>query len=232
MRTRLILKPGQPGTKKLTEKYGDSLLCIRFKYDEASRQRLKTVELIVEKTKRTPLQHRYVSDTIVPVRIEVSDLQARSQAKAAGGRWDRRTLMHNRVITICSMLTYVIGWSQRNRGGFILGLDDQGLPYYPMSSGNNDGYILALGLMSFLFTVLYVLGSFLLKRTPVRLQVVYFLNLLFLAVCIFLIQMDSSIIDSAMYGDIVPVFGLVSAFYPALILTLKKITNRSTRQAG
>jgi len=140
--------------------------------------------------------------------------------------------MHNRIITICSMLTFFIGWSQRNRGGFISGLDDQGLPFYPMSSGNNDGYILALGLMSFLFTVLYVLGSFLLKRTPARLQVVYFLNLLFFAICIFLVQLDSSIIDSAMYGDIVPVIGLLSAFIPALILTIKTITNRSTRQAG
>ena len=88
MKTRLILKPGKPGTKRLTEKYGDSLLCIRFKYDEVSRQRLKTVELIVEKTKWTPPQPRYDSDTLVPLRIEVSELQARSQAKAAGGRWD------------------------------------------------------------------------------------------------------------------------------------------------
>jgi hypothetical protein len=35
MRTRLILKPGQRGAKKLTEKYGDTLLFVRFKYDEA-----------------------------------------------------------------------------------------------------------------------------------------------------------------------------------------------------
>lgn len=52
MKTRLILKPGQPGTKRLVEKYGDYLLCVRFKYDAESRQRLKTVELIVERTKR------------------------------------------------------------------------------------------------------------------------------------------------------------------------------------
>ena len=34
MRTRLILKPGQRGTKKLGAKYGDRLLCVRYRYDE------------------------------------------------------------------------------------------------------------------------------------------------------------------------------------------------------
>jgi hypothetical protein len=88
MKTRLILKPGQPGTKKLTEKYGDALLCIRFKYDEASRQRLKTVELVVERTDWTPPPPRYSADTLVHLRIDAFDLPSRSQVKAAGGRWD------------------------------------------------------------------------------------------------------------------------------------------------
>ena len=32
------------------EKYGDALVCVRFRYDAKLRQRLKTVELIVEST--------------------------------------------------------------------------------------------------------------------------------------------------------------------------------------
>jgi hypothetical protein len=51
MKIRLCLKPGQRGTKRLTDKYGDALVCVRFRYDPATRQRLKTVELIVECTK-------------------------------------------------------------------------------------------------------------------------------------------------------------------------------------
>ena len=31
------------------EKYGDALVCVRYRYDEASRTRINTVELIVEK---------------------------------------------------------------------------------------------------------------------------------------------------------------------------------------
>ena len=87
MKTRLILKAGQPGTKRLVEKYGDSLLCVRFKYDEESRQRLKTVELIVERTAWSPLP-RYADDTLVPLRIGAGDMPLRLQVKAAGGWWN------------------------------------------------------------------------------------------------------------------------------------------------
>ena len=88
MKTRLILKPGQPGTKKLAKKYGDSLLCVRFKYDADKKQRLKTVELIVERTEWTPPPPRYTADTLVPLRIEATDIPMRLRAKAAGGRWN------------------------------------------------------------------------------------------------------------------------------------------------
>mgnify|MGYP001616965773 FL=1 len=88
MKTRLILKPGQRGTKSLVKQYGDALLYVRFRYDAESRQRLKTVELVVDRAPWTPPQPRYALDELVPLRIEVSDMQARVQAKAAGGRWN------------------------------------------------------------------------------------------------------------------------------------------------
>jgi len=88
MKTRLILKPGQRGTKSLSAKYGDALLCIRFRYDAKLRQRLKMVELIVEKTDWTPPRPRYDTETLVPLRIRADDMPARTQAKAAGGRWN------------------------------------------------------------------------------------------------------------------------------------------------
>jgi hypothetical protein len=57
MITRLKLKPGQKGTKSLVEKYGDDLVCVRYRYDNASRTRIKTVELILER-KQLPLRRR------------------------------------------------------------------------------------------------------------------------------------------------------------------------------
>ena len=40
------LNPGAPGTKKYVEKYGDRLVCVRYKYDESSGIKTKTIELV------------------------------------------------------------------------------------------------------------------------------------------------------------------------------------------
>jgi len=50
------------------EKYGEDLVCVRYCYDEASRTRLKTVGVIVEKKQLTPMQSTS-DNAIVPVQI-------------------------------------------------------------------------------------------------------------------------------------------------------------------
>ena len=87
MKTRLVLKLGQRGTKQLTDKYGEALLCIRFRYDEKRGRRFKTVELIVEQTEWTPPPSKYDHNALVPLRIEASNLLLRTKVKAAGGKW-------------------------------------------------------------------------------------------------------------------------------------------------
>jgi len=84
VKTRLILKPGQQGTRNLLEKYGEALLCVRFRYDAELRQRLKTVELIVERTEWTPPPPRYSADTLVPLRIEAADIPMRAHQSSRG----------------------------------------------------------------------------------------------------------------------------------------------------
>ncbi len=92
MITHLKLKPGQKGTKALSEKYGDALVCVRYRYDDAARTRIKTVELIVEKKDLAPLrkekQHKIEDESVVPVRIEYGQKQLGKMARSAGGRWD------------------------------------------------------------------------------------------------------------------------------------------------
>ena len=91
MITRLKLKPGQKGTKALLEKYGDALVCVRYRYDEASRTRIKTVELIVDKKELTPSrkqQQKIEDETVVPVRIEYGEKQLGKMARSAGGKWE------------------------------------------------------------------------------------------------------------------------------------------------
>ncbi len=48
MRTVKTLKAGQNGTKELLTRFGPSLLCVRYRYDEDRREHLKTVRLVVE----------------------------------------------------------------------------------------------------------------------------------------------------------------------------------------
>ena len=87
MKTRLVLKPGQKGTKQLTDKYGDALYCVRFRYDEKTGKRFKTVELIVEQADWLPPPPKYHPDTLVPLRIEAANMPLRAKVKAVGGKW-------------------------------------------------------------------------------------------------------------------------------------------------
>ena len=88
MKTRLVLKPGQRGTKRPVKKYGGALVCVRYRYDAESGQRLKTVELIIEKTAWEPPPARFAPEALVPVQVPASDLALRAMVKAAGGRWN------------------------------------------------------------------------------------------------------------------------------------------------
>jgi hypothetical protein len=89
--TRLKLKPGQKGTKALVEQYGDALFCVRYRYDEASRIRIKTVELIIEKKELPPSrkkEQKIEDDTLVSVRIAYGEKQLGKMARSLGGKWD------------------------------------------------------------------------------------------------------------------------------------------------
>jgi hypothetical protein len=87
MKTRTHLKPGQKGTKGLVERFGDSLLCVRYRYDEIRKVRLKTVEIVVEEKAWEP-SSRFKDEDIVAVIVSFTENDLRDILKAAGGRWD------------------------------------------------------------------------------------------------------------------------------------------------
>ena len=89
METRLTLRPGQNGTKKLLERYGERLVRVRYLYDAASGQRLKTVELIVESVPWRPRARipRRRDEEIVAVRIAFHETDLRDRAKRLGAIW-------------------------------------------------------------------------------------------------------------------------------------------------
>ena len=81
---RLKLKRGAQGTKCLVEKFGDHLVCVRYRYDPDKRLRYKTAEIIVSEApwiRKKSNTHAYVL-----VHWKEKDLQTR--IKAAGGKWN------------------------------------------------------------------------------------------------------------------------------------------------
>jgi hypothetical protein len=88
MRARSKLKPGQPGTRKLVEQYGDRLVCVRYRYDALKRRRYTTAELIVDESDWDPMPSATARRERVAVRIAVREVKLREKVKSAGGRWD------------------------------------------------------------------------------------------------------------------------------------------------
>jgi len=89
-RTLLTRRAGQPGTKKLMAQYGEDLVCVRYRYDADTRERIKTVEVIVE---RTAWRSRAPSgpESVVRIRVEPDEDLLRRALLQSGGRWDEPT---------------------------------------------------------------------------------------------------------------------------------------------
>jgi len=89
MQTRATLRPGQKGTRSLLQRYGDRLICVRYRYDPETHRRIKTAEIVVDEQPWV-YSPSYDSPNARPVTLAIAyeehDLRAR--IKRAGGRWD------------------------------------------------------------------------------------------------------------------------------------------------
>jgi len=94
--TQTTLRPGQKGTKKLADKYGDRLLCVRHRYDPETGRRCTTVELIEEEVQAQRADRHTASapqpshPKVVAVRVEYWESDLRAKVKNAGGIWRPR----------------------------------------------------------------------------------------------------------------------------------------------
>jgi hypothetical protein len=88
MQVRKKLKPGQDGTRSLLDKYGDQMVCVRYRYDEERRLRYKTVELIVETVPWEPLTE-IPADTVVGLKVGLQEIELQSKIRQVGGKWNR-----------------------------------------------------------------------------------------------------------------------------------------------
>lgn len=86
MQARLKLKPGQKGTKKLVELYGNRLVCVRYRYDEREQKRFKTVEIVVEEIPWTPKPKPIVNPALVSLRIDWGETELGRIGRSIGKR--------------------------------------------------------------------------------------------------------------------------------------------------
>jgi hypothetical protein len=98
--TRAVFKPGQKGTKKLVEQYGERLVCVRYRYDYQQKKRFKTIELVIDEDHWVP-PPRHPDDTrpktkqsfstrLVGVQIGWDEKDLQERIREIGGRWSRQ----------------------------------------------------------------------------------------------------------------------------------------------
>ncbi len=77
------IQPGEMCSKQLHQKYGERLVCVRYRTDQLLQKRYTTVELIVDE-KPLPGPRRAMMSW---VKVNFDEVELRGRVKAAGGRW-------------------------------------------------------------------------------------------------------------------------------------------------
>jgi len=79
------LAPGSPGAQKLALRYGADLVCVRHRVDAGGRQRITTVELVVDVSE---IRSRGRAEPELALRLAMGEQALRASIQQAGGRWD------------------------------------------------------------------------------------------------------------------------------------------------
>ena len=82
LRVAKTYAPDQNGAKRFARRYGNQLVCVRHRLNEAGTVRHTTVELLIEST---PIASR--SRSLVAVRISPTDKTTRTLLIACGANW-------------------------------------------------------------------------------------------------------------------------------------------------
>ena len=90
--TRVIKKilANQPGAIKLARRFGQALVCVRYRNNENGSVRYTTVELLVD---QAPVRKRTRDADIVALKLVIGEVELRQRIQASGGQWDARALV-------------------------------------------------------------------------------------------------------------------------------------------
>ena len=81
------LAPDQPGAKKLAQRFGDELVCVRYRQDPAAGHRYTTVEIVVDDG---PILNDRRLPPVVYLRIAAGELALQRSVRQEGAEWDRQ----------------------------------------------------------------------------------------------------------------------------------------------
>ncbi len=83
-------KPGQDGSKRYVQKYGEQLCAVRYRRSPCKRTVYTTVEIIVAQRDAYQRQDRERGNSKwVALKIGQKELTLRGEVKRIGGRWSR-----------------------------------------------------------------------------------------------------------------------------------------------
>jgi len=94
MEVEKTLRPGDLGTAKYINRFGDRLVCVRHRIDRQANRRFTTVELILDERpclQRGRRPNRAGPDDICHLRIEAHETSLQKLVRANQGRWNRET---------------------------------------------------------------------------------------------------------------------------------------------
>ena len=84
---RKTLRPGERGTRKLLKVYGDALVAVCYRHDEAAGVRLKTAEIVVARAKLNR-SSSLAPSALVYAKVEPWEKPLHEKLKKGGARWD------------------------------------------------------------------------------------------------------------------------------------------------
>ena len=86
--TRVVkkLSPGAAGTKRLNQRFGQDLVCVRYRPDREAGLRYTTVEIVVDSG---PIATQAEADPLLLVQIGWNETEIRLAACALGATWDK-----------------------------------------------------------------------------------------------------------------------------------------------
>lgn len=77
------LRPGDMGTRRHLEQYGEQLICVRYRIDKIAQKRYTTIELVVDEKPYIATK----TDIFAWVKINYDEFEARQKLKTAGAKW-------------------------------------------------------------------------------------------------------------------------------------------------